>query len=601
MLTHGNLGANLRQMLALPGEIVRADDVSLAVVPLFHVFGLNVALGLSLATGAALVLESASTRPTLCEPVRELGVTHVLGRPGHVRRLGGPGRPRSGGGRPRRSAAGATGHLRCRCPRRGGGVAFRARFGDRVWQGYGLTEASPAVATSLGTGRNRPGSVGQPLPGVSRCSLVDEADEPVLEPATPARSGCGAPTSSPATGAIPMPRAEVLTADGWLRTGDIGVIGEDGDLFVVDRSKDLVIVSGFNVYPAEVEQVVASLPGVAEAVVIGRPDPDHGRGGRGRDRVGPRGGRSPRSRCATTVARRTWPATSARPVGQVRRPSFPMAWSARRCGGHCGSPGLEEPVLVVPCPQSGPPTWCPWLPPSVRSGHHGRSRSHAVFPRPPSPACRCTNGSSSSWCAAGTATVSSDQLAEMARVNASKVRKDLSFLGSFGTRGSGYDAKFLLVADRPGARHPRRLAGGHRRPRQSRAGRWPTPRGSPRGGFGCAGSVRRRTRPAGQPDPRAHGPPPRRVRDGGGRRPADHRRHRHTRRRRLRTSPTGWSPAGVGSVLNFAPEVLTVPPDVLLRYVDLSIELQVMSFYLSHRDQPGGRRGVVAAVARPWG
>jgi long-chain acyl-CoA synthetase len=68
----------------------------------------------------------------------------------------------------------------------------------------------------------------------------------------------------------------VLSPNGWLKTGDIGVIGEDGDLFIVDRSKDLVIVSGFNVYPAEVEKVVGSMAGVAEAVVVGRPDPATG-------------------------------------------------------------------------------------------------------------------------------------------------------------------------------------------------------------------------------------------------------------------------------------------------------------------------------------
>jgi long-chain acyl-CoA synthetase len=101
--------------------------------------------------------------------------------------------------------------------------------------------------------------------------LVDEAGEPALE---------GDPGEIWVRGANvfagywrdPVATAAVLTEDGWLRTGDIGVIGDEGDLFVVDRSKDLVIVSGFNVFPAEVERVLLGVPGVAEAVVIGRPD-----------------------------------------------------------------------------------------------------------------------------------------------------------------------------------------------------------------------------------------------------------------------------------------------------------------------------------------
>ena len=102
--------------------------------------------------------------------------------------------------------------------------------------------------------------------------IVDEGGEPALD-GDPGEIWVRGPNvfsgywnDEPAT-------SEVLTADGWLRTGDIGVIGEDGDLFVVDRKKDLVIVSGFNVFPGEVERVVGEVPGVAGAVVVGHPDP----------------------------------------------------------------------------------------------------------------------------------------------------------------------------------------------------------------------------------------------------------------------------------------------------------------------------------------
>jgi long-chain acyl-CoA synthetase len=151
---------------------------------------------------------------------------------------------------------------------------FEAAYGVPVWQGYGLTEAAPAVATSLGTGRNRAGSVGTALPGVT-LRLVDRSGEDVLD-GDPGEIWVRGPNVFGGYWKDPEATAEALTDDGWLRTGDIGVIGEEGDLFVVDRSKDLVIVSGFNVYPAEVEKVLGAIAGVAEAVVIGRPDPETG-------------------------------------------------------------------------------------------------------------------------------------------------------------------------------------------------------------------------------------------------------------------------------------------------------------------------------------
>jgi long-chain acyl-CoA synthetase len=101
--------------------------------------------------------------------------------------------------------------------------------------------------------------------------LVDEAEEDVLD-GDPGEIWVKGPNVFAGYWRDPEASAEVLSPTGWLKTGDVGVIGPDGDLFIVDRSKDLVIVSGFNVYPAEVEKVVGSLPGVAEAVVIGRPD-----------------------------------------------------------------------------------------------------------------------------------------------------------------------------------------------------------------------------------------------------------------------------------------------------------------------------------------
>jgi long-chain acyl-CoA synthetase len=265
-LTHGNLLANLRQVLSLPGDVARPGDVELSAVPLFHVFGLNVALGLVLATGAGLVLEERFDPAASLAMVEELGVTSLVGVPAVF----------AAWAELAAASEDALGTVRLAVSGAAPlppevAAAFEARTGVVLSQGYGLTEASPVVSTTLGTGRNRPGSVGRPLPGVE-VRLVDEAGTDVLE-GDPGEIWVRGPNvfggyfeDAPAT-------AEVLTGDGWLRTGDVGVLDAEGDLHVVDRRKDLVIVSGFNVYPAEVEQVVRQVPGVADVVVVGRPDP----------------------------------------------------------------------------------------------------------------------------------------------------------------------------------------------------------------------------------------------------------------------------------------------------------------------------------------
>ena len=267
VLSHGNLRANLHQMLSLPGDLSRRHDVAFTAVPLFHVFGLNVALGLSLVTGAALVVEDHFDPVASWSLMSQLAVTTVVGVPAMFAawvELASVGRlpPAE---RLRLAVCGAaplapeTAH------------AFEELTGITLWSGYGLTEASPVVTTTLGTGRNLPGSVGRPLPGVE-LRLVDEAGDDVLH-GDPGEIWVRGDNIFGGYFEDPASTAEVLTGDGWLRTGDIAVLGDDGDLFVVDRRKDLVIVSGFNVFPAEVEQVLRSVPGVQDVVVVGRPDP----------------------------------------------------------------------------------------------------------------------------------------------------------------------------------------------------------------------------------------------------------------------------------------------------------------------------------------
>jgi long-chain acyl-CoA synthetase len=152
-------------------------------------------------------------------------------------------------------------------------TSLAERCGIVLREGYGLTEASPVVTTSSGI-EPRLGSVGQVVPDLE-LRLVDPDGTDVL---------AGDPGEIWVRGANvflgywndPEATARVLTEDGWLRTGDVAVSDDDGYLWLVDRAKDLIIVSGFNVFPAEVEEVIAELPGVAEVAVVGVTHPHTG-------------------------------------------------------------------------------------------------------------------------------------------------------------------------------------------------------------------------------------------------------------------------------------------------------------------------------------
>jgi long-chain acyl-CoA synthetase len=151
--------------------------------------------------------------------------------------------------------------------------AVRDRFGVDVHDGYGLTEASPVVTTSAVAARPRVGSVGPPLPGVE-VRLVDADGHDALA-GDPGEIIVRGPNVFAGYWGDAEATARVL-ADGWLHTGDVGVADDDGWLALVERAKDIVIVSGFNVYPGEVEQVLAQHADVADVAVVGEPHPRTG-------------------------------------------------------------------------------------------------------------------------------------------------------------------------------------------------------------------------------------------------------------------------------------------------------------------------------------
>ncbi len=269
-LSHRALLANIEQVASLEHLPVGPDDVVLGLLPLFHVYGLNAVLGQAVRQGAPVVMVDGFDPSGLLALIRSEGVTNLplappvvaawAGRPDLREQLSGVRTILSG-------AANLDPDL---------AEAFAESSGHWIEQGYGLTEASPVVAVTLASQRDlstppKPGSVGHPLPGVE--IKVAEGDGTPAAAGDPAQIWVRGPNLF--SGYWPD-RADGPDAEGWYATGDIGLIDDDGDLTIVDRLKELVIVSGFNVYPTEVEDVISEVAGVVQVAVVGQPDEQTG-------------------------------------------------------------------------------------------------------------------------------------------------------------------------------------------------------------------------------------------------------------------------------------------------------------------------------------
>jgi long-chain acyl-CoA synthetase len=270
MLTHHSLWSNLEQMQSHPGLRLQPDDVALGALPMFHVYGLNVVLGLALFAGASVSLVEHFHPAETIARIKQDGVTVIAGVPAMYAAwlaLDDEQAPADAFASVRLCVSGATS-----LPRE---VAegMRARFGVAIHDGYGLTEASPVVTTTAVEKEPRLGSVGPPLPGV-QVALVDEDGQAVLE-GDPGEIYVKGENVFAGYWDDPVATHDVMAGE-WLRTGDIAVADEDGWLTLVDRAKDIIIVSGFNVYPGEVEDALRTHPDVADVAVVGEPHPRTG-------------------------------------------------------------------------------------------------------------------------------------------------------------------------------------------------------------------------------------------------------------------------------------------------------------------------------------
>lgn len=266
-ITHGNLSANIAALHEAWGW--RPDDVLLHALPIFHVHGLFVALHGALHAGAtALLMREFDAQRTLQTLVGRRCTVFMAVPTIHRRLLAVPDATSYDLSNMRLLTSGSD-----RLPDEVF-TAFQETFGHTLLERYGMTETNMNLSNPL-EGERRMGSVGLPLPGVE-ARVVDPETGTALPDGEVGEVQIRGPNVFKGYWQQPEKTAEAFTANGWLKTGDLGLREADGYFTLKGRAKDLIITGGMNVYPPEVERVLAEHPAVAAVAVIGCPDAEWG-------------------------------------------------------------------------------------------------------------------------------------------------------------------------------------------------------------------------------------------------------------------------------------------------------------------------------------
>jgi long-chain acyl-CoA synthetase len=267
MLTHANLVANSDQMIAHVGRRADHQERTLGVLPLFHVFALTTVLNYSVATGAEMVLLPRFEMKSFLQAIKRAQPTQFFAVPTLYAAISALPQAQLPDLKAMRFCISGGAPLPLEIRQR-----FEAMTGRQVVEGYGLTEASPIIACNPVDGRPvKANSTGPQFPGTV-LEIRDLADPHRLLP-TGERGEVCVRGPQVMKGYWQRPAdTEAVLIDGALRTGDVGYLDEDGYLFLVDRIKDIILCSGYNVYPRVIEDALYEHPAVAETVVIGVPD-----------------------------------------------------------------------------------------------------------------------------------------------------------------------------------------------------------------------------------------------------------------------------------------------------------------------------------------
>jgi len=267
-LTHFSQFFQCRVLPEVTEDMSRPDDVNLVALPLFHAFGQTCVMGAAIGMGTTLTLLPRYDAGAALQVMERDGVTTFAGVPTmYVQLLNHPDRGKYNLSRLRRCISGgapiAVDTL----------SAWKKTFGFDIREGYGLTETSPIATFSLGNIRPKPGCCGKPIWGCD-VKIVNNKDEevPVGKEGEVLIRGVNL-----MKGYYKNPEATAAALrGGWLHTGDIGRLDEEGYLAIVGRMKEMIIRGGYNVYPREVEELLYEHPAVQECAVIGVPHAELG-------------------------------------------------------------------------------------------------------------------------------------------------------------------------------------------------------------------------------------------------------------------------------------------------------------------------------------
>jgi long-chain acyl-CoA synthetase len=271
MLTHGNLSAACAQywesVSGTPSVLVEGAERILAVLPPFHIYALSVNMMLGIRAAAELILHARFDTEAALKEISSKKVTSFPGVPTmFTALLGHPDVAKYDLSSLKYCGSGGA-PLPLEVARR-----FKEMTGCPLSEGWGMTETSPTGTFTPVHGKRKANSCGIPLPGIEiRMLDLDQPNRyvPIGERGELCIRG---PNVMKGYWNKPEATAEVTTFDGMLRTGDVAIMDEDGFVFIVDRTKDMILCSGFNVYPRNLEDAIYRHPAVAEATVIGIPD-----------------------------------------------------------------------------------------------------------------------------------------------------------------------------------------------------------------------------------------------------------------------------------------------------------------------------------------
>ncbi|ODS93143.1 MAG: long-chain fatty acid--CoA ligase [Comamonas sp. SCN 65-56] len=272
VLLHRNIIANVLQSEAWNAPVMAKvpegeQPTSICALPLYHIFAFTVNMMLSMRTGGKTVL--IPNPRDLAATLKELSQHKFHSFPAVNTLFNGLANHPD-------FATVDWSHLKVSV---GGGMAVQSavaklwleKTGCPICEGYGLSETSPSASCNPVTSKEFSGTIGVPIPSTWLCILDDEGHD-ITASGQPGEIAIKGPQVMAGYWQRPDETAKVMTPDGYFKTGDIGTMDARGYFKIVDRKKDMVLVSGFNVYPNEVEDVVAQMPGVMECAVVGVPD-----------------------------------------------------------------------------------------------------------------------------------------------------------------------------------------------------------------------------------------------------------------------------------------------------------------------------------------